>query len=74
MENLCYVAAVNRVGKDGNGHTYTGDSAVIDFLGNPLSECADMEVVTTTTIFMDELRRHREHFPAMLDADRFELT
>jgi predicted amidohydrolase len=74
MENLCYVAAVNRVGKDGNGHTNTGDSAVIDFLGNPLSECADMEVVTTTTIFMDELRRHREHFPAMLDADRFELT
>jgi predicted amidohydrolase len=74
MENLCYVAAVNRVGKDGNGHTYTGDSAVIDFLGNPLSECADMEVVTTTTIFMDELRRYREHFPAMLDADRFELT
>ena len=73
MENLSYVAAVNRVGTDGNGHVYTGDSAVIDFLGNPVSECADMEVVTTTTIFLDDLRAHRERFPAMLDADRFEL-
>jgi predicted amidohydrolase len=73
MENLCYVAAVNRVGTDGNGHAYTGDSAVIDYLGNPLSECADMEVVTTSTLFLDDLRAHRERFPAMLDADRFEL-
>ncbi|TZF89345.1 amidohydrolase [Cognatilysobacter lacus] len=73
MENLCYVAAVNRVGTDGNGLVYAGDSAVIDYLGNPLSECADMEVVTTTTIFLHELHGHRQRFPAMLDADGFEL-
>lgn len=73
MENLCYVAAVNRVGTDGNGHTYSGESAVIDFVGNAISECTDMEVVTTTTLFLEELRAFREHFPAMLDADRFEL-
>ena len=45
----------------------------MDYLGNPLSECMDMEVVTTTTLFLEELRAHRERFPAMLDADRFEL-
>ena len=73
MENLCYVAAVNRVGTDGNGLVYAGDSAVIDYLGNPVSECTDMEVVTTTTMFLEELRAHRERFPAMFDADRFEL-
>ena len=73
IENLCYVAAVNRVGTDGNGLVYAGDSAVMDYLGNPLSECTDMEVVTTTTLFLEELRAHRERFPAMLDADRFEL-
>ncbi|HEY4560705.1 MAG TPA: amidohydrolase [Lysobacter sp.] len=73
MENLCYVAAVNRVGTDGNGLVYAGDSAVIDYLGNPVSECTDMEVVSTTTLFLEELRAHRERFPAMLDADRFEL-
>ena len=73
IENLCYTAAVNRVGTDGNGLVYAGDSAVMDYLGNPVSECTDMEVVSTTTLFLEELRAHRERFPAMLDADRFEL-
>lgn len=73
IENLCYVAAVNRVGDDGNGLHYAGDSAVIDFLGHPLSECADEEVVVTATLLASELAAHRERFPAMLDADAFEL-
>ena len=73
IENLCYVAGLNRVGTDGNGHRYSGDSAILDFLGEPLSECTDMEVVSTTTLSMERLRAHREHFPAMLDADVFEL-
>lgn len=33
IENLSYVAGVNRVGTDGNGHPYTGHSAVYDGLG-----------------------------------------
>ena len=74
IENLCYVAGLNRVGTDGNGHAYAGDSAVIDFLGQPLSECAHHEVVATTSISADRLRAHREHFPAMLDADTFSLS
>lgn len=73
IENLCYVAGLNRVGTDGNGHPYSGDSAVIDFLGEALSECADQEVVATTTISAERLQAHREHFPAMLDADPFQL-
>ena len=73
MENLCYVVGVNRVGTDGNGLAYAGDSGVFDYLGNPMSECTDMEVVSTTTLFLEELKAHRERFPAMLDADRFEL-
>ncbi|WP_394000425.1 amidohydrolase [Luteimonas sp. WGS1318] len=73
IENLCFVAGVNRVGVDGNGIAYSGDSAVLDFLGHPLSECTDAEVVTTTTLQAAELAAHRERFPAMLDADRFEL-
>ena len=73
IENLCYVAGLNRVGDDGNGLHYAGDSAVIDFLGHPISECTDEEVVVTTTLQAAELAAHRERFPAMLDADRFEL-
>lgn len=73
IENLCYVAAVNRVGRDGNQLDYAGDSAVIDFLGQPLAELGPEEAVITTTISANALAAHREHFPAMLDADRFSL-
>ena len=73
VENLCFVAGLNRVGMDGNGLHYSGDSAVIDFQGRPLSECTDEEVVVTTTLPARELLAHREHFPAMLDADPFTL-
>ncbi|MGH8077092.1 MAG: amidohydrolase [Lysobacter sp.] len=74
IENLCYVAGLNRVGTDGNGLHYAGDSAVIDFLGHPVSECTDEEVVVTTTLQGAELAAHRERFPAMLDGDAFALT
>ena len=73
IENLCYVAGLNRVGSDGNGLHYSGDSAVIDFLGHPVSECTDEEVVVTTTLQASELAAHRARFPAMLDGDAFEL-
>jgi predicted amidohydrolase len=73
IENLCYVAGLNRVGDDGNGHHYDGRSAVLDFLGEPLSECADAEVVATATLRAERLAEHRTRFPAMLDADRFTL-
>ena len=74
IENLCYVVGVNRVGSDGNGLHYSGDSAVIDFLGHPVSECSDREVVVTTTLQAAELAAHRQRFPAMLDADAFSMT
>ncbi|TDK19948.1 amidohydrolase [Luteimonas aestuarii] len=73
IENLCYVAGLNRVGSDGNGIAYSGDSAVIDFLGHPVSECTDQEVVVTTTLLAEELAAHRERFPAMLDGDAFTI-
>ncbi|HEY0332324.1 MAG TPA: amidohydrolase [Stenotrophomonas sp.] len=73
IENLCFVAAVNRVGIDGNGLHYAGDSAVIDFLGQPQLEIREREQVATTTISAMALAEHRARFPAMLDADGFEL-
>jgi len=73
IENLCYVAGLNRVGEDGNALHYAGDSAVIDFLGHPVTECTDAEVVVTTTLQAAELAAHRKRFPAMLDADGFAL-
>ena len=74
IENLCYVAAVNRVGTDGNKLDYAGDSSVIDFVGQPINECGDEEVVTTTTLLAEELLAHRKRFPAMLDGDAFSIS
>lgn len=73
IENLCFVAAVNRVGVDGNDLHYAGDSAVIDYLGQPQVEVREVEQVVTTTLSAQALAAHRARFPAMLDADRFEL-
>ena len=74
IENLCYVAGLNRVGTDGNGLHYSGDSAVIDFLGHPLTEAADEEVVSTMLLQVAPLLEHRERFPAMLDGDAFTIA
>lgn len=73
IENLSYVAAVNRVGTDGNGHPYSGDSVALDFLGQPLLEFGTQPQVATTTLSAAALAGHRERFPAQLDADRFDL-
>src|SRR3546814_12727838 len=72
--DVCSSDLLNRVGTDGNGLQYSGDSAVIDFLGHPLSECSDEEVVVTTTLQAAQLQAHRERFPALLDGDRFTLS
>jgi predicted amidohydrolase len=74
IENLCYVVGVNRVGTDGNGLHYSGDSAVIDFLGHPLSEATDEEVTSTMLLQAAPLLEHRARFPALLDADAFDLA
>ncbi len=73
LENLCYVAGLNRVGMDGNGLHYSGDSAVLDFLGQPLGVSKDEEGILTVTLSSAELLAYRTRFPAMLDADAFSM-
>jgi len=74
IENLCYVVGVNRVGKDGNGATYAGDSVALDFLGQPLSSEGGGDRVETAVLDLESLQAYRTSFPAHLDADRFELV
>jgi predicted amidohydrolase len=73
IENLCYVVGVNRVGADGAGIDYAGDSVALDPLGQPLAELGDAAAVTRVTLSADALREHRRRFPAHLDADAFRL-
>lgn len=38
IENLSYTIGVNRTGKDANNYEYSGDSLIIDYLGNTISK------------------------------------
>lgn len=74
IENQVYVIGVNRIGRDGNGIDYSGDSVVIDPGGNVMSNIQPCEEkVEIVTISMKELNEFREKFPVNLDADEFEI-
>ncbi|MFI8981544.1 amidohydrolase [Pseudomonas sp. BMW13] len=74
IENLCYVAAVNRIGEDGKGHGYTGDSQVLDFQGEPLLQANAADGVFRQRLAAEPLAAYRERFPAHLDADAFTMN
>lgn len=73
IENLCYVAAVNRVGTDGKGFAYSGDSQVLDFQGESLLNIGEADGVFHVSLFADSLAAYRQKFPAYLDADTFQI-
>lgn len=74
IENLCYVAAVNRIGQDGKGYPYSGDSQVLDFQGDPLLEAGDRDGVFRMTLTGASLATYRQRFPAYQDADGFRFV
>ena len=73
IENQAYVVGVNRVGNDGRGVPYAGDSAAIDFRGRTLADAGDRPALLTVQLPREPLTEFREKFPAHLDADRFTL-
>lgn len=74
IENLAFVAGVNRIGTDGNGIAYAGDSQVFDFKGQSLANLARSQAVSTVELDGQGLLDFRAKFPAHLDADTFVLT
>ncbi|HEX8314467.1 MAG TPA: amidohydrolase [Flavisolibacter sp.] len=73
IENQCYVIGVNRVGEDGNGIYHSGDSMVIDPLGEVLYHKKDEEDIFTITLNKDDLQNVREKFQFWRDADAFSI-
>ncbi len=69
VENQCYVIGVNRVGEDGNGLPYSGDSSIIDPTGNLLYTKADVSCIYTAKLNYDRVKEYRETFAAWQDAD-----
>lgn len=74
IENQAYVAGCNRVGTDGNGHHYRGDSRVISPQGEIITTAEPHHATRIDAeLSLSTLREYREKFPAWQDADPFTL-
>jgi predicted amidohydrolase len=74
IENQACVVGVNRVGMDGKGIHYSGDSLAVDATGHVLADPEpSREAVVTVAFDGAALVAYREKFPVALDADDFEL-
>ncbi|MGI9017179.1 MAG: nitrilase-related carbon-nitrogen hydrolase [Euzebya sp.] len=67
IENQAYVAAVNRVGTDGNDLDYAGDSMILDPMGNVLASASESETILLADVDAEEVTRVRKRFPFMTD-------
>jgi omega-amidase len=72
LENQCYCIGVNRVGCDGMGLNYIGDSVLITPRGEAFW-LGDSETTRTFSLSLSDLHAFREKFPVLRDRDRFFL-
>jgi predicted amidohydrolase len=71
IENQCFVAGVNRVGEDGNKILYSGDSSLIDPMGEIIYYKNNDEDIFTYTLKKDIITECRKQFPFWKEADSF---
>jgi predicted amidohydrolase len=74
IENQCYVVGVNRIGRDGNGIEHSGDSMLIDPLGDILYTQSNAEETSTHVLHKEKLDEIRTKFPFWKDADHFNIS
>ena len=73
IENLSYAVGVNRVGIDGNGIEYNGQSSIIGPKGDSIFKVEGIESIKTIELSSNALQAYRDRFPAYLDADDFSI-
>lgn len=73
IENQAFVIGVNRVGKDGKDIYHSGNSMVVDPLGEVLYHVADDEDIFTITLEKESLENARSKFPFWKDGDVFKI-
>ncbi len=67
IENQCNVIGVNRVGEDGTGLMYSGESMFIDPLGNEMILPKNEEIIQIVTLSKEELIKTRKMLPFLKD-------
>ena len=73
IENQAYAIGVNRVGEDGNSIYYSGDSTLIDPLGEIIYHKEKDEDIFTITLEKNTLIEVRNNFPFWKDKDDFSI-
>lgn len=74
IENQAFVIGVNRVGKDGSGHNYSGDTQIINPKGQIISDfTANQEQLKTYTLSHQSMQDFRTKFNVGLDWDSFKI-
>lgn len=73
IENQCYVVGVNRIGLDNSGNSHSGDTSIINALGDVIYIRSHSEDLYTTNISKIELEKVRKQFPFLNDKDNFEI-
>lgn len=73
IENMAYTIGVNRVGEDGNHHSYPGHSQVFDFLGDEIIEPTQEENIFIANLDKNKLLETRKKFGFLNDQDSFEI-
>jgi len=71
IENQCYVVGVNRVGVDGNDLSYSGDSMIIDPMGDVIISSTHKEENISAVLDKEHLQQVRDKLPFLKDADQF---
>lgn len=67
IENQCFVAGVNRIGRDENDLTYCGDTLIVDYQGETLCHAAFTETTLTASLSKTQLEQYRQKLPFLGD-------
>ncbi|MFA9391880.1 MAG: amidohydrolase [Prolixibacteraceae bacterium] len=73
IENQCYVLGVNRLGRDGNGINYSGDSLIVSPKGELLGNAKDNAEILFAELNRTTLHAFRKKFDTLKDADQFQI-
>ena len=73
IENLSYVAGVNRIGTDANNYEHIGHSQVVNFLGNYILEPQETEHVFVVELDKNVMLETRKKLDFLSDKDAFEI-
>lgn len=73
IENQAYCIGVNRIGNDGNNIYHSGNSMIINPVGEVLYHCPHEEAAYTITLHKEILDRSRKTWPFLKDGDGFAI-